>query len=212
MTTTREQILAAGLRLFGEKGFEATGIREIAAAAGSNVASISYHFGGKDGLRAACAEHVVGLMSDVLASGPPDGLPAGPEAAQAMLTGMVRGLVRFLLLDASGRLVAGFMLREVARPSRALDIVYEGLFEKIHARACGLWAEAAGRTGEAESTAIRLAVFTCIGQILYFHVARPVVLRRMDWSGIGEREADDIAGTVVANLHARLAADRSERP
>lgn len=207
MATTRDEILSAGLRLFGEKGFEGTGIREIAAAAGSNVASISYHFGGKDGLRAACAEHVVELMTDVLSAAGP---APGPDTAQAVLTAMMRGLVRFLFLDPSGRLVAGFMLREVARPSRALDIVYAGLFERIHVRACGLWAQATG--GEAESNAIRLAVFTCIGQILYFHVARPVVLRRMDWPEIGNREALEIADSVVANLHARLAADRSERP
>ena len=68
MATTREAILEAALRGFGEKGFEATGIREIAAGAGSNVASISYHFGGKEGLRAACAEHIVALMGAVLAA------------------------------------------------------------------------------------------------------------------------------------------------
>ena len=38
------------MRGFGEKGFAATSIREIAALAGSNIASISYHFGGKEGL------------------------------------------------------------------------------------------------------------------------------------------------------------------
>ena len=56
---TRDAIVRAAMRGFAEKGFEATSIREIAAMAGTNVASISYHFGGKDGLRAACAEHVV---------------------------------------------------------------------------------------------------------------------------------------------------------
>ena len=48
----------AGIRLFGAKGFEATSTREIASAANANIASIAYHFGGKEGLRLACAEMV----------------------------------------------------------------------------------------------------------------------------------------------------------
>ena len=54
--STRDKLIAAGLHLFGRKGFAATSTREIAARAGTNVASIAYHFGGKDGLRMACAE------------------------------------------------------------------------------------------------------------------------------------------------------------
>ena len=49
---TRTAIVEAAMRGFAEKGFAATGTREIAALAGTNVASIAYHFGGKDGLRA----------------------------------------------------------------------------------------------------------------------------------------------------------------
>ena len=63
---TRTAIVEAAMRGFAEKGFAATGTREIAALAGTNVASIAYHFGGKDGLRLACAEHVVALMGGVL--------------------------------------------------------------------------------------------------------------------------------------------------
>ena len=53
---TRAALIAAGLRLFGEKGFDATSTRDIAAAANTNIASIAYHFGGKEGLRLACAQ------------------------------------------------------------------------------------------------------------------------------------------------------------
>jgi len=209
MTTTREAIIEAGLRGFGEKGYEATGIREIAAAAGSNVASISYHFGGKEGLRDACAEHVVTLMETVLAAvRPGDALPAGPEAAAEALARLVRSMVRFLLLEPDGQLVAGFILREMAQPSSALDTIYEGLFEGAHMQVCGIWGAATGLPPESDE--VRLAVFAAIGQILYFHVARPVVARRMAWPGIGEAEAEAIIRTIVRNLLVRLDADRRE--
>ena len=119
------------MRGFAEKGFEATGIREIAALAGSNVAAISYHFGGKEGLRAACAEHIV--AADAAACWRPPGRTrrrprtrgggGGADRARA------RPWSRFLLLEPEARLVAGFILREMAQPSSALDTVYDGLFE-----------------------------------------------------------------------------------
>jgi len=209
--TTREAIIEAALRGFGEKGFDATGVREIAAAAGTNIASISYHFGGKEGLRDACAAHIVALMGRVLAAARTgEALPPDPTAAAEALTRLVRSLVGFLLLEPQGQLVAGFMLREMAQPSSALDTIYEGLFEGVHRRVCGVWATATGQNPE--SAEVRLTVFAIIGQILYFRIAGPVVERRMGWAGIGAAEAGAIGDTVVRNLLARLDADRRQRP
>ncbi|MBQ0937319.1 CerR family C-terminal domain-containing protein [Ideonella paludis] len=54
---TRERLLLTALRLFAQRGFSATSTREIAQAAGANVAAIAYHFGDKAGLyRAAFFE------------------------------------------------------------------------------------------------------------------------------------------------------------
>jgi AcrR family transcriptional regulator len=202
---TRTAIIEAAMRGFGEKGFEATSIREIAALAGSNIASISYHFGGKEGLRAACAEHIVGLLGAVLDTAPAEEVPADPEAARRTLTAMVRNMVRFLLLEPQARLVAGFMLREMAQPSSALDLIYDGLFLRVHRRACALWAAATGR--EPESAAVRLAVFATVGQVVYFHVGRPIVQRRLGWAEIGAEQAEAVADTVTGSLLARLDAD-----
>ena len=88
------------------------------------------------------------------------------------------------------------MLREMAQPSSALDTIYDGLFEAVHRRACALWGAATGR--EPESEAVRLAVFATVGQVVYFHVGRPVVERRMGWAAIGPAEAEAIADTVAA--------------
>lgn len=50
MADTREQILEAAWDLFAERGFEDVSVRDVTNAAGVNLASVSYHFGGKDGL------------------------------------------------------------------------------------------------------------------------------------------------------------------
>ena len=53
---TRERILDVAERLFGERGFPATSLRDITAEAGVNVASVNYHFGSKEALLAEVLE------------------------------------------------------------------------------------------------------------------------------------------------------------
>ncbi|MEE2921710.1 MAG: TetR family transcriptional regulator [Pseudomonadota bacterium] len=48
--STREDILAAARRLFTKKGFDATGVRDIAGEVGINVALVNRYFGSKEAL------------------------------------------------------------------------------------------------------------------------------------------------------------------
>ncbi len=62
----RTRLLRSGLRLFAEQGFAKTSTREIAAAAGVNIAAISYYFGDKEGLyRAAFVEPLGDPKNDI---------------------------------------------------------------------------------------------------------------------------------------------------
>src|SRR5258705_1872504 len=47
---TRDRILRTAERLFAERGFNGVSVRELAAAAQVNIASIGYHFKSKEGL------------------------------------------------------------------------------------------------------------------------------------------------------------------
>ena len=49
-SASRRRLLRAALPLFAAKGFAKTSTREVAAAAGVNLAAISYYFGDKAGL------------------------------------------------------------------------------------------------------------------------------------------------------------------
>lgn len=64
---TRSAILEAGGQLFASRGYSATGIRDIAAAADVNIALISYHFGGKAGLYDAILEDGITAARETLA-------------------------------------------------------------------------------------------------------------------------------------------------
>lgn len=202
---TRLALIAAGLRLFGEHGFAGTSTRQIAAAAKANIGSIAYHFGGKEGLRIACAEHIASTMSSlsaqVLAAAPrPEEL--SPIAARMLMREMLRTMVTFIVgRPESGEFVQ-FILREMAQPTAALDVIYDRMFAPMHVRLCEVWAAATGEA--AASPATRLVVFTMIGQVVYFRIAREAVLRRMGWTAIGAGETDLIIAAVAANLDAVL--------
>ncbi len=69
---SRERLLMAAMRLFAEQGFARTSTREIALAAGTNIASISYYFGDKAGLyRAAFTDQAPHVGEDALAFAAP---------------------------------------------------------------------------------------------------------------------------------------------
>ncbi len=202
---TRAALVSAALKLLGDKGFEATSTREIAAEAGVNAAMIAYHFGGKEGLRSACADFVAERMRGIFASAGDMGSDA-PEAAAAALASLARALIRGVVADEAARPVARFMLREISDASPAFLRVFETALAPLHARACRLWSRATG--APAEGVSVRLSVFTIVAQIVYFRIAREAVLRRMGWSGIGEAERAAIESVILANLEAAIEAAR----
>lgn len=200
---TRAALIRAGLKLFGQKGFDGTSTREIAAAANANIASIAYHFGGKEGLRLACAGFIVETMQEI--AGAAIAVEAGQgvldeAAATARIDAIVQRMVDFIVSQPAADEIVQFVLRELAHPSEALDAIYSGVFEPVHRRLCAIWAAATGAEAESEET--RLRIFSVIGQLVYFRIGREAVLRRMGWQTIGPDEARRISGVLTENVHA----------
>ncbi len=108
----RARLLHTALRLFAEKGFANTSTRELATAAGVNIAAISYYFGDKAGLyRAAYTEPMGGSCGEVVAFDPSQ---ITLEAAlHAMLTQFVEPLKQGDLVQLCMRL----HFREMLEPT-----------------------------------------------------------------------------------------------
>lgn len=210
---TRLALIQAALSLFSQKGFDGTSTREIAALARANIGSIAYHFGGKEGLRAACAEHIVETVNAIAAQaiGPAAVALAGPmdrEAARLLLHAVVERFVMTVVGNPQAVPFVQFVLRELSQPTSALDRIYDGVFEPNHKRFCLLWEKATGQPAECEAT--MLTVFTVVGQVMYFRIAREAVKRRMGWADIGAAESKAVAATVCANIDAMVVAARKE--
>ncbi|WP_217578849.1 CerR family C-terminal domain-containing protein [Mesorhizobium sp. GbtcB19] len=202
---TRAALVHAALKLFGRQGFDGTSTRQIAAEAKANIGSIAYHFGGKEGLRAAAADHIVetiqGIAGQALGSA---SAPLTPQAARAQLFAALERMVGFVVASPQAGEIVQFVLRELSHPTAALDRIYAGVFEPTHRRLCQIWEQATGEPAESEAT--RLTVFTLIGQVIYFRIGREAVMRRMGWREIGNAEATKVVTVATGNLRAMLAA------
>ena len=209
---TRAALIRAALKLFGRQGFEGTSTREIAALAKANIGSIAYHFGGKEGLRAACANHIVETIGGVAGAAMAEtaGGAQGEDAARARLNTVLEAMVGFIVARPEAGEFVQFVLRELSQPSEALDIIYDGVFEPVHRSLCRIWAEASGEDAESERT--RITIFTLIGQVVYFRIAQAAVMRRMDWDKVGPAEAADIIAVVRSNIDAILSARKEAKP
>ena len=56
--TSRTRLIEAAIFCFSEKGYDGTGIREIALRAQANSSLVQYHFGGKEGLYNAALKFI----------------------------------------------------------------------------------------------------------------------------------------------------------
>jgi AcrR family transcriptional regulator len=107
--STKQRIEQAALQLFAAKGFEATGIRDIADRAGVSTSALYHYMGSKDELLVA---FMVESMTELtrVATAALEG--AGDPAAR--LAALVRAHVGFHTLDAQRSLVADDELRALS--------------------------------------------------------------------------------------------------
>jgi hypothetical protein len=86
------------------------------------------------------------------------------------------------------------------QPSGAFEVIY-----RIMGGSVGLATRlVAVATGRPEDEETRLRVFTIFGQVLVFRVAQALVLRRMEWEAIGDRERAEIKRIVTENVDTLL--------
>jgi AcrR family transcriptional regulator len=95
--TAKARLRDAALRLFSERGVEATSVRDIASKAGVSGGLVRHHFGSKEALRDACDAYVlaqlVGFKKQVVSGGQ----AAGPEFLTAAEPVLLRYFVRSML-------------------------------------------------------------------------------------------------------------------
>ncbi len=124
---TKEQILIVAERLFAERGFAGTTLRNVVSEAGVNLAAVHYHFGSKEELFRAVVqrfarpvvEQELKLLSELEAK-------AGRPSVEEILTAMVKPSLEILSQDDDRHSIrAQFMGRCRTEPEPIQSIAYD---------------------------------------------------------------------------------------
>ncbi len=199
---TRERILHAALKEFGDASFLVATTRRIAEAASVSLPTLQYYFGNKEGLYLACAEAIVAQYrgNTTAASGAAEALKKGctPEAARAHLKAVIGALAAFLVGSRKAAQWAHFVARELRDPGPAFEVLFTNLWRpgvEITARLI------ARIKGQPESDpASRVQALLLISSLLVFQSGRSMSLRAMHWTSIGHEEL----AMVLSGLNAQI--------
>jgi AcrR family transcriptional regulator len=197
---TRVTLVESAIRLFGEKGYDAVSTRDIADLAAANIGSIAYHFGGKPGLRRACAEHVIHNVRGTLGISFAKPMPNMTAAAALdMMEQLLATFCHFWLANPESQHFVNFMLRELLDPGEVSELLYADWMKPMHTRFCVLFGLATGLDPCSEE--VKIAVFSCVGQVFHFRVGKPLIMRRLEWDVMGPEETERLCRRLV--MHAR---------
>ena len=206
---TRQRLIEAALKIFGDAGFEGASTRMLADAAGANLAAIPYHFGSKEGLYRAAAEFVVeNCGREILPTVDRINLALGGKKLSRgdAITLLHQLLERFSAIVVGSEFsdrFAGFVMREQLQPGAAFEILYDGLMSKVMDACRKLLAIALSRP--ADDTKILIRAQTLLGQILVFRTSRACVFRQLGWREISPEQLKLIHSIVAENIDRILA-------
>lgn len=185
------RLLDAAIDQFGQMGFDGASTREIARASGTTMSSITYHFGGKEGLYLACADDIAAQIGaihrpilDAIALRP----AADAPAARAQLIALLESFARFMLSPQSETL-SRFIVREQQCPTEAFERLYAQVMAPVLEAAMGLLRLARPSLDEKGR---RTLVLNLLGMALVLRVGRACVVRIMQLPDLDDPAGDDL--------------------
>jgi len=175
---TRAHLLAAGRRVFAEKGYRDATSWEICAAARANAAGINYHFGSKEKLYAEVWKEA---FQEAISRYPLDGGLVPDAPADARLRATIHSLLRRMLDSSSLGYAGQIVLMELANPTEALELVKQDVIEPLRRRTRAIVRELVGPRATEEQ--VVFCAISIIHQCLGFGFRRgrmPAMLESME--------------------------------
>ena len=193
----KTKLLDISIREFGAKGLDGASTRKIASAAGTAMSSITYHFGGKEGLYLAAAEDIAERMGEV-----EDGIDFSCEDDPAVARQLIKTLLSRLIDKVTASKNEGlFIVREQMEPTAAFDRLWSGAMESMWGRASRLISIA---SGVSDMERCRIVAFTLFGQAIATRATRAGLERMMQGTLDDPALLDRVREVILANADAIL--------
>jgi len=204
---TRQRILDAALKAFGDGSFLAVTTRQISQAAQVSLPTLQYYFGDKEGLYRACAEAIVERIRRNTTGAAAEAAntlkqECTPETARSHLKAVIGALASFLVGSMEAERWAQFVARELRDPGPAFEILYANLWKPGVELTARLIARIMGRPES--DPAARVQALMLISSLLVFQSGRKMPLRAMQWTSVGPKEL----AMILAGLDAQIDAIR----
>lgn len=198
-----EPLLDTAIEQFGRLGFEGASTRQIAKASGAAMSSITYHFGGKEGLYLAAAERIASGISEMQAPLFAAARAAAIESREQAVDWLLRLIDGFaqMMLRPETELWARFIIREQLDPTEAFDRLYRGAMEPLAETFVALLGRIRTDLDQKDVRALALLFF---GQALVLRAGRASVCRVMGIDRIDEATATLLRARLRANVHCIL--------
>jgi AcrR family transcriptional regulator len=200
-------LLDTAIDQFGRLGFEGASTRDIARASGTAMSSITYHFGGKQGLYLAAAEHIAASIRNLQGEAVARAVAAGresPEAAIEALATVLDGLAQMMLRPET-EAWSRFIIREQQFPTEAFDRLFTRAMQPVLDAFVQLIGRARPDLAHREIVAMAILLF---GQAMVLRAGRAAVCRALKVDRIDE----ETAALLRARLRANLLCILSEKP
>jgi AcrR family transcriptional regulator len=208
----QQRLLDIAIREFGTKGLEGASTREIAAAADTAMSSITYHYGGKEGLYLAAADYIAVQMGEYMAASLDlDQMPETSEDARKAIHAVLSAFATKMAGDENSSWSL-FIVREQMNPTEAFERIYGGLMGRMMERLVELVCIATGRR---DAWTAQVAAITLFGQVIVIRASRASCLKLLKRETIDADAAAAFRARVAANTDAildRLIAERQELP
>lgn len=205
---TRRALIDAAIKVFARDGFHAASTRELANSANVNLALINYYFKGKQGLYLAAFEEITTqIKSEIVpvedkirlclekydwSTLDKDGRK---EILLPLLLEMANTFLKLLTSDKTKEW-AQLIMREQQEPTAAFEYVFSTFIRPMLTQIIRL-IKVLRNTDEEEAAMITFSVF---GLLAVWRVVRTGILRRMNWTTIGEEELQKILPVVHRNI------------
>ena len=127
----QDRLLDVAEDLFCERGFEGTSVRELAGAAGCNIASVNYYFGGKEKLYIEMFRRHMNRLLNEQIENTQKVMNSDHPTLEQLLRSLVVSSLRTLNSDGGERPLMKMMVREILDPHLKTAIMVDELIGKF---------------------------------------------------------------------------------